>query len=130
MKYTPSILAITLLVLLDPILSAPIQADSPFLARSTLPFPPTAPHAVSLESRGQSEKRDKSYGFGAPTHFAVMVPPESRPNPCGVEGCTPSSSRRVRPRELSEEEELVQREVRKRSVEDGEFITNVQFTPE
>ena len=59
-----------------------------------------------------------------------MVPPESRPNPCGVEGCTPSSSRRVRPRELSEEEELVQREVRKRSVEDGEFITNVQFTPE
>jgi len=130
MKYTP-ILAITLLTLVEPIICAPIQQTSPaYLARSELPFPPTAPHAVGLESRQlSSEKRDKAYGFGEPTHFAVLPAPLSRPNPCAnVAGCT--TSNKLKPRELSVEERRVQRAVRKRSIEDGEFITNVEFKPE
>jgi hypothetical protein len=72
-------------------------------------------------------KRGKSYGFGDPTRFAMLVDPVSRPNPCGTgSGCT----RALRPRELSGEEVEVERQVRKRSLEDGEFITNVQFRPE
>jgi hypothetical protein len=126
MKYAPSIAALTFLtLLLDPVASIPVPDNlPPYMHRTTLPA--TLPHAVGLESRSQSDKRDKSYGFGDPTHFAVLVDPVSRPNPCGVSGCTKT----LKPRDLNEEEELVARAVRKRSLEDGEFITNVSFSPE
>jgi hypothetical protein len=126
MKYAPSIAALTFLtLLLDPVTSIPVPDNlPPYMHRTTLPA--TLPHAVGLESRSQTDKRDKSYGFGDPTHFAVLVDPVSRPNPCGVSGCTKT----LKPRDLSEEEEVVARAVRKRSLEDGEFITNVSFSSE
>jgi hypothetical protein len=124
MKYAPSVAALTFLAaLLDPVSSAP--ADG-YLNRHGQTPPPTLGHAVPLEIRSSSEKRGKSYGFGEPTRFAVLVDPVSRPNPCGTSGCT----RKLKPRELTEEEHHVARQVRKRSLENGEFITNVQFLPE
>ena len=138
MKYTPSLTALTFLsLLLDVSLSAPLQprtntlteppADTPaaYLSRAGLTLPPPLPHAIPLSSRSTTNKRDKSYGFGDPTRFAVLVDPVSRPSPCGT-GCT----KRLKARDLSEEEREVQRQIRKRSVEDGGFITHVEFKPE
>jgi hypothetical protein len=129
MQYTPSLTALTFLSLLLSItLSAPLHAradpETAYLSRNGMTPPPTLPHAIGLEPRSNShsDKRDKSYGFGAPTRFAVLVPPVSRPNPCG-DGCT----QRLAVRELSEDEMEVKRQVRKRSLEDGLFITNVEF---
>lgn len=130
MKYTVS-LTVTLLCFLDLTSSAPLapraETAAAYLSRAGLTPPPTLPHAVPLESRSnsQTDKRDKSYGFGDPTHFAVLVDPVSRPNPCGT-GCT----QQLKVRDLSEEEQEVKKQVRKRSVENGGFITNVEFKSE
>lgn len=128
MKYTP-VLAITLLTLLEPITAAPIQQSTPaYQVRSRMPFPDTLPHAVPLESRDTIETRDIKYGFGEPTHFAVLPPPLSRPATCGgVEGCVSTKSR-LMVRDVDEEEERLRREVRKRSVQTGDFIKDVEFS--
>jgi hypothetical protein len=133
MKYIPSLTTLSFLyLLLDITSAAPLHpralntADTAaYLSRAGLTPPPTLPHAVPLESRAQTNKRDKSYGFGDPTRFAVLVDSVSRPNPCGT-GCT----KRLTVRELSDEEEVVKREVRKRDLESGVFITNVEFKTE
>jgi hypothetical protein len=134
MKYTP-VLAITLLTLLEPITAAPIQRSSSpaYQSRSAMPLPAAVPHAVALELESRDiteEKRDLKYGFGAPTHFAVLPNPISRPATCGgVEGCT-SSSRKMKLRNIREEEQGVNRAIVKRSPQDRNFIKDVEFSTE
>src|SRR5579859_1918142 len=92
MKYTPSLAAITILTLLfNTASTAPIAQTQPaYLSRNTQPRPPTPPHPIPPYPRSEARvKRGKSYGFGDPTRFAMLVDPVSRPNPCGTgSGCT------------------------------------------
>jgi len=130
MRYTPSILAITFLtLLLEPTTCLPFHHSQ--ITRHKLPeraIPETRLEERGiLEERGTLEER-QSYGFGTPTHFADLGEPEERPNPCGTEGCIEESL--VRPRALQERDEKLSKAIRKRAIQDGEFITNVEFSPE
>lgn len=147
MKYTPSVAVLTFLaLLLEPASSAPMRGG-PYIHRTGLPLPKSQSHAIplsprnnhlsprhvethdletrDLEIRDTLETRGKSYGLPDPKRFAVLVDPVERPNPCGT-GCTQTGTK-IKPRGLSVEEENLARQVRKRDVESGGFITNVQF---
>jgi hypothetical protein len=113
MKYTPSLALLALLtLLLNPATSIPLTYQKHAGLHSR--------HAAQLEER-------QSYGFGTPTHFAQSVAPEERPNICGTSDCQPDL--RIKVRELSAEEKRAKRALRKRATYDGEFITNVEFSP-
>jgi hypothetical protein len=115
MKYTPSIAVLTFLtLLLDPVSSLPLHDLSVRHVEGL----------TELDVRSPIEKR-QDYGFGTPTHFGLGTPVE-RPNPCGTSGCT----QHLKPRALSPEERRLARAIKKRSVQDGTFITNVQFSPD
>jgi hypothetical protein len=150
MKYAPSVAVLTFLSLLLELASSAPMRGGPYIRRTGLPLPKSQPHAVplsprnnhllprhvevheletrDLEIRDGLEARGKSYGLPDPTRFAVLVDPVERPNPCGT-GCTETWTK-IKPRGLSVEEEDLARQVRKRDVESGGFITNVQFLPE
>jgi hypothetical protein len=128
MRYTPSITAITFLtLLLDPVSSLPVQPNNDLHVRR---FPledhtlNTRSPIAALDTRSLEERQ--SYGFGTPTEHAGLGTAVERPNPCGT-GCT---TRKLKPRQLSAEELRMRHVLRKRSSEDGEFITNVEFVPE
>ena len=128
MRYTPSITAITLLtLLLDPVFCLPVQHNELHVRYSQLhEHTLDARSPIDLETRSAAIEERQSYSFGTPTHYAELGTPLERPSPCGT-GCT---TRKLKPRQMSGEAQRMARAIRKRSVEDGEFITNVEFVPE
>lgn len=110
MKYTPSLAVLAFLtLLLDPASAIPLTHQK-----------------VPIQPRQLVERQ--SYGFGTPSHFAQSVPPEERPNICGTSDCIPDL--KIKVRGLSAAEKRAKRALRKRAADSGEFITNVEFTPE
>jgi|SRR5277367_137636 hypothetical protein len=127
MRYTPSIAAITFLaLLLDLVSSLPVQPNDLHVRNSRLQDHTLDTRSPIAALEGRSLVERQAYSFGTPTEHAGLGTAVERPNPCGA-GCT---TKKLKPRELSGEELRMRHALRKRTAENGEFITNVEFVPE